>query len=100
MIEVNTALIHKVADLSRLELSEQEVAEYVKSIGDILKHVEQLNSVNTVGLEPMYYGSDGSLRLREDVVHPLEPKENGNPRILEAAPEVVENGFKVPQVVG
>lgn len=100
MIEVNTALIHKVAELSRLELSEQELIEYVKSIGDILKHVEQLNSLNTEGVEPMFYGIDGSLRLREDVVHSLDPKENGKPRILESAPEVIENGFKVPQVVG
>jgi len=100
MIEVNAALIQKVAELSRLELSEQEVQEYVKSIGDILKHVDQLNSVNTDGIEPMNYGIDGALRLREDVVHSLEAKENGKPRILESAPEVLEDGFKVPQVVG
>lgn len=100
MIEVNAALIHKVAELSRLELSEQEVQEYVKSIGDILKHVDQLNSVSTDGIEPMNYGIDGALRMREDVVQPLDPKENGKPRILESAPEVLEDGFKVPQVVG
>lgn len=99
MIEVNAALIQKVADLSRLELSEQEVQEYVKSIGDILKHVEQLNSVNTEGVEPMNYGVDGDMRLREDTVKPLEPKADGTPRILETAPEVMNNGFKVPQMV-
>lgn len=100
MIEVNAALIQKVADLSRLELSEQEIGEYVKSIGDILKHVEQLNSVNTDGVEPMNYGVDGSLRLREDIVQPLQPKIDGKPRILESAPEVQDGGFKVPQMVG
>lgn len=100
MIEVNAALIQKVADLSRLELSEQEIQEYVKSIGDILKHVEQLNSVNTDGIEPMNYGVDGSLRLRTDQVEPLAPKADGKPRVLESAPDVLDSGFKVPQMVG
>jgi aspartyl-tRNA(Asn)/glutamyl-tRNA(Gln) amidotransferase subunit C len=100
MVEVNAALIQKVADLSRLELSEKEIQEYVQSIGDILKHVEQLNTVNTDGIEPMNYGVDGSLRLREDLVEPLAPKEDGKPRILETAPEVLYDGFKVPQMIG
>ncbi len=100
MIEVNASLIQKVAELSRLELSEEEIAQYVNSIGGILKHVEQLNSVSTDGVEPMSYGVDGSLRLREDVVHPLDPTTYGTPRVLEAAPESMDGGFKVPQVVG
>ena len=100
MIDVNAALIQKVADLSRLELTEQEVRDYVSSIGDILKHVEQLNSVNTDGVEPMNYGIDGGLRLREDQVVPLEPKADGRPKILESAPEVLHDGFKVPQMIG
>lgn len=100
MVEVNAALIQKLADLSRLELSEVEIENYVKSIGDILNYVEQLNSVNTDGIEPMNYGVDGGLRLREDQVEFLQPKSDGKPRILETAPEVLHGGFKVPQMVG
>jgi aspartyl-tRNA(Asn)/glutamyl-tRNA(Gln) amidotransferase subunit C len=100
MIDVNAALIQKVADLARLDLSEDEIREYVTSIGGILQHVEQLNSLNTEGVDPMYYGVDGSLRLREDVVQPLNSKTDGKPRILEAAPEVLHDGFKVPPMIG
>lgn len=100
MSEVNDALIRKVADLSRLELSDAEIQNYVKSIGDILKHVEQLNSVNTDGIEPMIYGVDDSLRLREDKVVPLQPDEDGKPKILKSALEVLYDGFKVPQIIG
>ncbi len=100
MMEVNAALIQKVADLSRLELSEQEIQEYVQSIGNILKHVEQLNLLNTDGIEPMNYGVDGSLRLREDVIESLQPRADGKPRVLESAPEVLHDGFKVPQMIG
>ena len=99
MIEVNEALIKKVADLARLELKDAEIQEYVKSIGDILKHVHQLSEVNVDGVEPMSYGIDGSLRLREDEVKLFPVGKNGKPKILECAPEVLHDGFKVPQVI-
>jgi aspartyl-tRNA(Asn)/glutamyl-tRNA(Gln) amidotransferase subunit C len=100
MIDVNEALIQKVAELARLELSQDEISEYSNSISEILKHVDQLNSVNTDGVEPMYYGIDGSLRLREDLVQPMSVKEDGKPRILETAPESIHDGFKVPPMIG
>jgi aspartyl-tRNA(Asn)/glutamyl-tRNA(Gln) amidotransferase subunit C len=100
MIDVNAALIQKVADLARLDLSEDEIREYVNSIGGILQHVDQLNTLDTDGVEPMYYGVDAPLRLREDLVQPLDPQSDGKPRILESAPEVLHDGFKVPPMIG
>ena len=99
MIEVNEALIHKVAELARLELNEQEMKEYVQSIGAILKHVDQLSLVNVDGIEPMVYGVDDALRMRLDEVVTLAPDEHGRPKILQAAPEVIHDGFKVPQII-
>ena len=100
MTEVNETLIQKVAELARLELSADETAEYAKSIGEILKHIDQLNQVPVEGVEPMIYGIDGSLRLRPDEVVPFPPGRDGEPKILESAPEVVHGGFKVPQILG
>ena len=100
MTEVNEALIKKVAELSRLELNEAEIQEYVKSIGDILKHVEQLNQVKVDGVEPMNYGIDDCLRLRVDEIIPFATDENGKPKILKCAPDVVDDGFKVPPIIG
>lgn len=100
MTEINETLIKKVAELARLELNEAEVQEYVKSIGDILKHVDQLSQVNVEGVEPMVYGIDDTLRLREDEVIPFAVDSNGKPKILDSAPEVLYDGFKVPQIIG
>ena len=100
MNEVNEALIRKVADLARLELTGKEIAEYVKSVGEILDHVNQLNEVNVDGVEPMNYGIDDTLRLREDKVLEFGLGLDGNPKILECAPDVVNNGYKVPQIIG
>ena len=100
MIDVNESLIRKVADLSRLELNEIEIKEYVKSIGDILKHVDQLAAVNVNGIEPMVYGIDEPLRLREDEVVSLGADNQGEPKVLKSAPEVLNHGYKVPQIIG
>ena len=100
MTEVNEALIQKVAELSRLELNDAEIKEYVKSIGDILKHVDQLSAVNVDGVEAMVYGVDDTLRLRPDEVIELKASADGKPKILENAPEVLHDGFKVPQIIG
>ena len=100
MIEVNEALIRKVAELSRLELNDAEIAEYVKSIGDILRHVDQLSRVNTEGVEPMVYGVDETLRLRPDQAEDFGRDAHGHPKVLSSAPEVMYDGFKVPQIIG
>ena len=99
MAEINEALIRKVADLARLELNEQEIRDYAKSIGDILHHVDQLSSAQVDGVEPLYHGVDGNLRFREDEVVPFPTDEKGHPKVLKHAPEVVDDGFKVPQVL-
>ncbi|MBS1960328.1 MAG: Asp-tRNA(Asn)/Glu-tRNA(Gln) amidotransferase subunit GatC [Bdellovibrionales bacterium] len=99
MAEVNEAIIRKVADLARLDLKDQEIQEYVTSIGDILKHVDQLTSVKVDGVEPMYHGVDHGLRFREDKIVDFPSDENGEPKVLKNAPDVLHGGFKVPQVL-
>ncbi|NDF13741.1 Asp-tRNA(Asn)/Glu-tRNA(Gln) amidotransferase subunit GatC [bacterium] len=97
---VTPDLIRKIADLSRLELKPDEMEGYVRSIGDILAHVEQLRELNTEGVEPMVYGIDDSLRLRPDEVVDFGLDSSGKPKILTHAPEVVDDGFKVPRIIG
>jgi aspartyl-tRNA(Asn)/glutamyl-tRNA(Gln) amidotransferase subunit C len=100
MIDVNSDLIKKIADLSRLEIEPGEMEGIVSSIGDILRHVEQLSEVNTEGVEPMVYGIDETLRLRADQVVDFGRDAEGRPKVLTHAPEVVEDGFKVPRIIG
>jgi aspartyl-tRNA(Asn)/glutamyl-tRNA(Gln) amidotransferase subunit C len=100
MVEVNEALIRKVAALSMLELEESGIGDYVKSIGEILGHVQQLSAVDTTGVEPMIHGIDGPMRLREDEVEDFGRDANGTPGVVANAPEVEHDGFKVPRIIG
>lgn len=99
MTDVNEALLRKVADLARLELSDNEIQKYAGEIGEILKHIDQLSTVNVDGVEPMYHGVDGHLRLREDRIVEFPKDENGNPKVLASAPETLDGGYKVPPIL-
>jgi len=99
-IPLNEALIRKVAELARLKIEDGEVERHLRSIREILQHVDQLAQVDTQGVEPMYHGIDDSLRLREDRVREFERDDQGKPKVLQHAPEVENGGFKVPRIVG
>lgn len=46
--------IIKLAKLSRLQLSEDEVQKYQTELSSILEYVEQLDAVDVSGLQPTY----------------------------------------------
>lgn len=44
--------ILKLAELARLELSDEEVERYTAELGAVLGYIEQLSQVNVTGIEP------------------------------------------------
>lgn len=87
----------RVAELARLNLSEEDAATYTDQLGRILAHVENLGAVDTEGVEPMTTGCapEKKYALREDVVEESLSKEDA----LSNAPEQESGCFKVPQIV-
>lgn len=87
----------RVAELARLNLTEEETATYTTQLGRILAHVENLSQVDTDGVEPMTTGcaSDKEYALREDVVEEPLAREDA----LKNAPEQESGCFKVPQII-
>ncbi len=92
MIEIKD--VEHVAKLARLELSEDEKVKFSKQLGDILKYVEQMNEVNTEGVEPMNHAMEFYNVMREDVVK----YENTREELMANAPEQEEDFFKVPKI--
>lgn len=84
----------KIAKLSKLSLSPEEVDMFSVQIGDILGYVEQLNELDTTDVPPTTRVIPSYNVFREDVVdHVLTPEQ-----ALANAPQSENNMFKVPKI--
>lgn len=94
-MSIDNATVTKIASLARIRVEEHEKDRYAKQIGGIMQWIEQLDSVNTDGVEPLASVVDIALKTRPDVVN------DGNKQadILANAPEAVSGFFAVPKIV-
>jgi aspartyl-tRNA(Asn)/glutamyl-tRNA(Gln) amidotransferase subunit C len=91
--------IARVAELARLELRPDETERTLSQINGFFKLVEQMDAINTDGVEPLAHPAavlgQVALRLRDDVAS--EPNQREASQISAPA---VENGlFLVPKVI-
>jgi aspartyl-tRNA(Asn)/glutamyl-tRNA(Gln) amidotransferase subunit C len=92
-------VVAQIARLARLELSPEEIGVFTPQLGDILKYVEQLQTVDVTGVESMTHPVELETPLREDRVVATVLDEQGEPKVLISAPETIRGGFKVPPVL-
>jgi aspartyl-tRNA(Asn)/glutamyl-tRNA(Gln) amidotransferase subunit C len=87
--------VRKIAKLSRIRLTDEEVVHFGKEISGILNWIEMLQEVNTDNVPRMASVSNISLQLRDDAVT------DGNYRdaVLANAPDARYGCFAVPKVV-
>lgn len=96
---VNEALTRKIANLARLELTDTEVGALTSHMDKILGYVESLQKVDVSAVAPLTQPFEVPTPLREDVIIvPLKDQE-GKPKVLASAPDVLNDGFKVPPIL-
>jgi aspartyl-tRNA(Asn)/glutamyl-tRNA(Gln) amidotransferase subunit C len=94
-MEVNDALVEKIAHLARLHLDEADKSAAREDLQRMISFVEKLNELDTTGVEPLLHMSDNINVLREDVVTGSISREKG----LKNAPLHDGQFFKVPKVI-
>jgi len=94
-MEVDKALIERLAGLAKLKLSEDEVAEFQNDLSQILGFVEELKEVDLEGVEPLEYITANKNIVRADEAHLELDKEAA----LKNAPLHDSDYFKVPKVL-
>lgn len=87
--------VEHIAKLAKLEFSEAEKEKFTHQFNDILKYMEQLNSVDTTNVEPLSQVIDLQNVFRDDVVKPSISTEEA----LKNAPDKTGEHFKVPKVI-
>ncbi len=90
---IDDATIEYVGILAKLELSEEEKEAAKKDMGRMLDYIDQLNELDTSGVEPMSHVLPMRNVFREDVVTNGDGRED----ILINAPERKEDMFVVPK---
>lgn len=86
----------KLAHLSRLKLSEQEIEKFRSELSEILSYVEKLDKADTKGLKPTYQLTGLKNVSRDDTIgdYQAKPKE-----LLKNAPATQDGQFKVRRVL-
>ena len=87
--------VEKIAHLARLQIDPADIPAYATNLSNILDLVEQMDAVDTEGVDPMAHPTDAVQRLREDVV-----TENDQRDQFQVIAPQVENGlYLVPKVI-
>jgi len=94
-MEVNDAMVDKLAHLARLKFNEEEKKEISADLQRMIAFVEKLNELNLEGVEPLLHMSNEVNILRDDEVKGSISREDA----LKNAPSHDEEFFKVPKVI-
>ena len=93
-MSIDNLVVKKIANLSKINLSEKEEESFKYELNKILDWVDELQKVNTENIEPMLSVFNESMTIREDSVESTNSQE-----ILNNAPEKKEDFFVVPKVI-
>lgn len=87
--------VQKIAHLARLHISDPEADEVTARIRDILSLIDQMQSVDTDGVEPLAHPLDLVQRLRPDEI----TEKNQREELQTLAPNSVDGLYLVPRVL-
>lgn len=92
--------VKRIANLSRLELTDDQATPTLEKLNGILALAEQMQAVDTSGITPLSHPLATiepvlALRLREDAV----TEQNHRDAYQQSAPSVQDGLFLVPKVI-
>ena len=89
--------IQHIANLARLELTEEELEKYGSQLSDVLSYIDQLKEVDVTDTEPTAQVTGLENVLREDVIENWNEQEKQS--ALNEAPELEDGQYKVKRVL-
>lgn len=94
-MSIDSSEIEKIAWLARLSLNQEEIPGSIRDMDRILALVEQMNSLDTGGIEPLAHPLEITARLRADVITETDQRE----LFQQIAPAVEDGHYLVPRVI-
>jgi aspartyl-tRNA(Asn)/glutamyl-tRNA(Gln) amidotransferase subunit C len=87
--------VRRVAHLARIKISEAEAQSTLGHLNGIFTLIEEMQAVDTTGVEPMAHAQDLAQRLREDRVTEADQRA----AFQAVAPETEGGLYLVPKVI-
>ena len=96
MTAISRDEVQHLAQLSSVQLADDEVGSLQADISSILEYVQQLDELDTTGVEPTYQVTDLQNVWRQDVVvdSPVSREQ-----LLALSKESIDHQVKVPKVL-
>ncbi len=85
-----------VADLARLELTDEELDLFTGQLAEVLDHAADVASLDLAGVVPTAHAMAVTNVLRSDEVRPGVDRDE----VLGQAPSVEDHRFRVPRILG
>ena len=87
--------VKRIAQLARIEVEPREAERVLTQLTGIFRLIEEMQAVNTDGIEPMAHAQDVMLRLRDDAVTEADQ----HALFQSIAPQVEAGLYLVPKVM-
>jgi aspartyl-tRNA(Asn)/glutamyl-tRNA(Gln) amidotransferase subunit C len=94
-MKITRAEVEHVANLARLELSDEEKETFTGQMDAILAYVEKLNELDTTSIVPTAHAVPMENAFRDD----LESPSIGVKNAMANAPDRADGFFRVPKVI-
>ena len=94
-MSVSEKEVRYVANLARLQLSEEDVKSLAVDMNKILGYMDLLNELDTSDIAPLEHVIEMDSRLRKDEAKPTITHEDA----LKNAPDADSDYFRVPKVI-
>ena len=94
-MSLDNETVKNIANLARIKVGDDKLDHLAGELSAILSWVEQLNGVDTEGVEPLASVVDVTLPLRTDVVSDGDCRD----KVLANAPGGADGFFAVPKVI-
>jgi aspartyl-tRNA(Asn)/glutamyl-tRNA(Gln) amidotransferase subunit C len=97
MIQLTRDDVLKLARLSRLALTDEEIDEFLNELSSVLQYVEQLKDVDVSGLNPTSQVTGLTNVMRDDTVQDYGISRDD---LLRLAPATQDDQLKVKRMIG
>lgn len=94
--EISPEAVSYVANLARLQLTDEEIAHFSTQLSVVLDHVDAIRALDIADVPPTAHSFELVNVLREDIPRPGVDRDE----VLAQAPAAEDGRFRVPRILG